>query len=162
MLNICRGKIVAALAASALAGCSITATKAMREQVKVDTRPGGAVCTLNRQGKTIGQIGGTPGFITIDKTWYDLTIRCDKTGYKEAVYRLRGQATGLFFANGARAASSDPSDPVNFFDASYDVVVSLNLVPTGAVAPAPAEKPQWACPVTSSPRVDHSGCILLR
>jgi hypothetical protein len=163
MLKNCRMKarIVLALATVPLTGCS-SPNPVVREQVKIDTRPGGAVCTLNRQGKTIGEIAGTPGFTTIDKTWYDLTVRCDKAGYRQAVYRLRGQAAGMFFGNGARKAFDDPSDPVNFYDASYDVVVRLDLVPTGAVAPTPTQKPQWACPVTSSQKTDLTGCVLLR
>jgi hypothetical protein len=136
-------RIVAALAVFALAGCS-PIPKGTPEQVKVYTHPGRADCTLSRQGKVIGRIAGTPGFTTVEKTWYDITIRCDKAGYKQAVYRFRGAAAGIFFDRPVpRAGKAD--DDVNAFGALYDVVVDLTLHPIGAsapdVAPTPAAAP---------------------
>jgi hypothetical protein len=129
-------RIMATLAASVLAGCAGKA-EAVKEQIKVVTHPGGADCALNRRGKEVGRIGGTPGFATVGKTWYDIVIRCNKAGYKQAVFPIRGSAHGIFFGNRAHhsGAADDPnSESVTYYDASYDVVVSLDLVPDGIAA----------------------------
>jgi hypothetical protein len=129
-------RLIAALAVTALAGCA-SGFAGVKEQIKVVTHPGGADCALDRRGKLVGRIGGTPGFTTIEKTWYDVTIRCNKTGYKEAVYRMRGTAAGIFHANvpgRGGVAGDSASDPIYTSDASYDVIVSLELVPAGAAA----------------------------
>lgn len=148
-----KAEIVLALAACALAGCA-SITKGPPEQIKVATRPGGADCALNRRGKEIGRIGGTPGFTTVEKSWYDITIRCNKAGYKQAVYVVRGGATGLFFGDGVkgRSGGNDSASDVSEFGAAYDVVVSLALIPVGAStaakAPTDAAPP---VPVSVSP-----------
>jgi hypothetical protein len=130
--------IVTALAAFALAGCA-GKTEVVKEQIKVVTHPGGADCALNRRGKEVGRIGGTPGFTTIEKTRYDITIRCSRAGYKEAVFPIRGSAHGIFSGNTAhRASAADDSEPVTSYDASYDVVVSLDLVPNGITGASPS------------------------
>jgi hypothetical protein len=130
--------ILASLAAFALAGCA-GKTEAVKEQIKVITHPGGADCALNRRGKEVGRIGGTPGFTTIEKTRYDITIRCNRAGYKQAIFPIRGNAHGIFFGNTAhRASAANDAEAVTSYDVSYDVVVSLDLVPNGITRSLPS------------------------
>lgn len=137
-------RIMVALAASVLAGCS-GIPEGTHEQIKVYTHPGRADCALNRQGKVIGRIEGTPGFTTVEKTWHDLTIRCSKAGFKDAVYRIRGGAAGIFFDKPVPRADS-ASDDVNAYGAMYDVVVNLTLHPMDASVPNTAPTPAAAKP----------------
>jgi hypothetical protein len=142
--NLMKPRIMVALAASVLAGCS-GIPEGTHEQIKVYTHPGRADCALNRQGKVIGRIEGTPGFTTVEKTWHDLTIRCSKAGFKDAVYRIRGGAAGIFFDKPVPRADT-ASDDVNAYGAMYDVVVNLTLHPKDASVPDTAPTPAAAKP----------------
>lgn len=135
-----KSRILAALVASALAGCSCAVENA-QEQIKVYTHPGRADCALSRQGKVIGRIAGTPGFTTIERGWHDITIRCTRDGYKDAVYRVRGGAAGIFFDKLTPRARASDDDSVNAYGALYDVVVNLTLRPIGASAPRDGPAP---------------------
>lgn len=133
------GRIAAcAFTLVALTGCANAPQGT--EQVKVDTNPGGADCALERQGQVIARIPGTPGFTTISKSWHRITIRCQKPGYREAIYRAD---TLLFFR-----AAGDGEDAAPL----YDMVVNLTLVPMDAATPAAPTAPAFTpSPVSVSP-----------
>jgi hypothetical protein len=128
---------VCAFALAALGGCASTSEGT--EQVKVDTHPGGADCALERQGKVIARIAGTPGFTTISKSWHRVMVRCSKPGYRETAYRADAD---LLFHDAGK--SEDTS--------LYDVVVNLTLVPMDATATAAPSAPAFApAPVSVLP-----------
>lgn len=136
------GHVAIVAFALALAGCA--GVPQGNEQVKVDTNPGGADCALERQGKVIARIPGTPGFTTISKSWHRVTVRCSKPGYRDASTRAEA---ALVFGKAAQAAD-DPATPL------YDVVVNLTLMPTDPDAPAAAPVPAFTpSPVSVSPAV---------
>jgi hypothetical protein len=47
----------------------------------------------------IGHVTGTPAAVTIRKTKYDITIKCNKAGYQEATYLNHSGAAGATFGN---------------------------------------------------------------
>jgi hypothetical protein len=131
---------VFAFALAALSGCA--SAPQGTEQVKVDTNPGGADCALERQGKVIARIPGTPGFTTISKSWRRVTVRCQKPGYREATFRADAD---LFY----RDAGESKGDTTVLL---YDVVVNLTLVPMDATATAaPSVLAFTPSPVSVSP-----------
>lgn len=54
------------------------------QNISVNTNPAGASCVFERQGENIGAISKTPGTLTVRKSKYDITIKCDKPGYRTA------------------------------------------------------------------------------
>lgn len=134
------GRVAIVAFALALAGCA--GAPQGNEQVKVDTNPGGADCALERQGKVIARIPGTPGFTTISKSWHQVTVRCSKPGYRETSTRAE---TDLIFGR-AGQTKDDPAAPL------YDVVVNLTLVPADANASVAPQAHAFApSPLSVSP-----------
>ena len=125
--------LAASALASALAGCA-SIVEGRSEQIKVATKPGGADCALERRGQVIGRIPGTPGFTTIRQTGYSITIRCKKSGYRDATYRIYSDTTGVIFGNighGGTDPANTPSWADRDHDSEYDIVLYLALVPFG-------------------------------
>lgn len=87
-----------ALAALCLGGCS-TIVEGQSQQVAIATNPAGANCSLERQGAQIAKIESTPGTVLIQKTKYDVTIKCSKDGYQEATYLDKSGAAAATFGN---------------------------------------------------------------
>jgi hypothetical protein len=109
----------------------------------VVTNPAGATCVLERDGQSIGTIAATPGLSRIEKSKYDITIRCNKDGFQEAVYVDKSDtaaaSAGSFVADvlitqGAAGAV----DSVSGADNKYDNAVSMTLIAksTGHTTPA--------------------------
>lgn len=125
------------LVVASVGGCA-TAIEGTTQDIAVNTSPVGASCVLEREGKTIATIAATPGTSRIEKSKYDITVRCSKEGFAEAVYLDRSgtaaASAGSFVADvliteGAAGAI----DSVSGADNKYDSPVSLTLVAKGAM-----------------------------
>ncbi len=80
-------------AAVAFSGCA-TIIYGLTQTLTVATDPPGAECTLERKGGDIGAIASTPAEIEIERSQFDLTIRCRKHGYFEATSKLTSDLSG--------------------------------------------------------------------
>lgn len=87
--------VCAALSASA---CSSIAD-GTSQQLAIGTTPTGADCELTRNGLVIARVNPTPGLITVDKTKYDILVKCRKEGFHEASYFNESDVAGATFGN---------------------------------------------------------------
>ncbi len=135
----------ALLAAVSVCGCA-TAIEGTTQDIAVNTNPAGASCVLEREGKAIGTIAATPGSSRIEKSKYDITIRCNKDGFAEAVTidesGTAAASAGSFVADvliteGALGAV----DSISGADNKYDSPVDITLVAKAAASPTPAPPP---------------------
>jgi len=69
------------------------------QEIMVNTNPPGADCDLVRNNEVVGDIPKTPGSVYIEKTKYDLTIKCNKTGYEAATYMDKSGSAGATWGN---------------------------------------------------------------
>lgn len=53
------------------------------QAMTVITEPAGAACEMTRDGETIAHVNPTPGSITVEKGWDDITVTCRKDDYEE-------------------------------------------------------------------------------
>ena len=56
------------------------------QKVSVNTIPPAASCEFFKNDQKVASLGSTPGFVTVDKTKDDLTIKCFKQGFREIDY----------------------------------------------------------------------------
>ncbi len=68
-----------------LSGCA-SVIEGESQDVVVNTAPQGASCTLLRNGAPLGTVSSTPGTLHVEKTKDDISIKCDKAGYRETTY----------------------------------------------------------------------------
>ncbi|MFA5120845.1 hypothetical protein [Zavarzinia sp.] len=126
------------VASSSLGGC-VSVFEGTSQDISVNTTPAGATCVFEREQKSIGTLTTTPGTLTVRKSKYDITIRCDKTGYQQASAVNHSGVSAAIAANIAvdilfTAGISSIVDSANGADNKYDPVVNLTLVPIGAPA----------------------------
>src|SRR5476651_1194421 len=93
---IARGLIVAGCAA--LCGC-VSVFEGTSQDIAINTDPPDATCVLDRPNLPIGGEVKTPGKVTVRKSKYDITIRCNKPGYKEAYYFNHSGTSATIAAN---------------------------------------------------------------
>jgi hypothetical protein len=117
------------LAAASLEGCS-SIIEGTSQEILVNTNPSGANCALERQGNVIGRVEQTPGGVTIKKTKYDITVRCNKAGFQETTYLNHSGAAGATFGNiVAGGGIGWAIDSASGADNKYDGVVNLTMAP---------------------------------
>ncbi|MBS0470506.1 MAG: translation initiation factor 2 [Proteobacteria bacterium] len=90
---------VAALAASviALSGCA-SIIKGSTQSIAITTTPvSGANCNLTSKEGNWPVV--TPGVVKVDKTKEDITIRCTKDGYKDAMSTIPSDFQGWTLGN---------------------------------------------------------------
>ncbi len=80
------------------AACS-TIIEGRSQQITVNTSPADASCQLIRQDLPIATITPTPGSAYVEKTKYDIMIKCNKPGYQQATYLNHSGAAGATFGN---------------------------------------------------------------
>jgi hypothetical protein len=105
---------------------------------------------LEREGQSIGSVQSTPASVMVRRRKYDITIRCNKQGFEEAVYvNNSGLASGAVAGNVAAdllltAGLSSIIDSASGADNQYEGTVNITLIPksaTAATTPAPAQAP---------------------
>jgi hypothetical protein len=125
-----------ALSVLGLSGCA-SIFEGTSQDIDVVTNPPSATCKFERHGETIGMVSNTPGTVTVRKTKYDITIRCDKPGYQEATY-LNHSGTSSAIAGNVAAdliltlGVSSIVDSADGADNQYDSAVTLTLSPVVA------------------------------
>lgn len=125
-----------------LSGCA-SVIEGTSQLITVNTNPSGADCSLNRNPEgVIGRVAGTPSGVTIRKTKYDITIKCDKPGYQEATYLNHSGAAGATFGNIVLGGGIGWAiDSASGSDNKYDSPVNITLVPvtpnSGDTSPPP-------------------------
>ncbi|HEX3485746.1 MAG TPA: hypothetical protein VHT51_11840 [Micropepsaceae bacterium] len=129
----------------ALSGCA-SVIEGTSQVITVNTNPSGADCSLNRMPEgVIGRVTGTPSGVTIRKTKYDITIKCNKPGYQEATYLDHSGAAGATFGNIVLGGGIGWAiDSASGSDNKYESPVNVSLVPSSAasaLAPAPSGAP---------------------
>ena len=123
-----------------LSGC-VSVFEGTSQDINVVTNPGSASCDFQRQGMSIGTISSTPGKLTVRKSKYDITVKCNKPGYQEAFYLNHSGVSATIAANVAvdlllTAGISSIVDSANGADNKYDSVVNINLIPLQATQAA--------------------------
>ncbi|MCW0182315.1 hypothetical protein [Zavarzinia sp.] len=106
----------------------------------MNTTPPGASCVFEREGAVIGTLPSTPASLSVSKTKYNITIRCDKPGYQQAVALSHSGTSAAIAANIAldvvlTLGVSSIVDSAVGADNKYDTPIVLNMVPIGG-APA--------------------------
>ena len=126
--NVLRWAAVAFVLAQ-LTACA-TIVKGHSQQINVTTNPAGAVCTLERDGKSVASVNPTPGSVTVEKSRKDLSVDCRKEGYLPAAGKVTSKFHPMTFGNilfggiiglGVDAASGAMTE--------YDELVTLRLTP---------------------------------
>jgi hypothetical protein len=82
----------------AVGGCA-TIVEGSDQSVTVITDPSGAECELRRQGEVVGIVSPTPGTVTVDKSQHDITVRCSRDGYEDAVATFDSEFQGMTAGN---------------------------------------------------------------
>ncbi len=143
------------LGAFTLSGCA-SIIEGRSQELLVNTNPSGATCVLERSGAPIGTVSPTPSSILIQKTKYDIIIKCNLDGYQEATYFNKSGAAGATFGNIVLGGGIGWAiDSASGSDNKYDSPVNLTLVPvqpvTANIAPTKKESKPVAAPTTSKP-----------
>jgi hypothetical protein len=125
------------LATTALASCA-TIMEGTGQSVAIATTPPAALCSVNREGQTLGQVAATPGSVRIDKSKNDLTVTCSKPGYQTASITQTPKFLGTTFGNillgGAIGAVVDASTGANY---EYPGQINLELAAAAPIPPTP-------------------------
>lgn len=117
-----------------MSGCA-SIIEGTTQKIAVNTTPSGARCTFWRNGGLVGDIGSTPGAVTIQKTKIDLFVVCDKPGYTTATYVNRSGLAMATYANILTAGLAWAVDSSRGADNKYEGEINLSLAPMGTVAP---------------------------
>jgi hypothetical protein len=112
----------------ALAGC-MSVVEGTDQKILIATTPSGATCDLEREGKVIMTVAKTPVTVAVAKSKYDLTIKCNKPGYRQASYlnrptvRAGDVALDIFVTAGV----SSIIDALNGANNHYEPAVVITL-----------------------------------
>ena len=132
-------------AIATLCGCS-SIIEGRSQELVINTNPPGATCTLERNGMPVGSVASTPSAILIEKTKYDLVVKCDKDGYQEATFFNKSDAAGATVGNIILGGGIGWAiDSATGSDNKYDSPMNITLVPkenTVASHEDQKEKPQ--------------------
>lgn len=146
-----------ATAAVLLSGCA-TLLEGTSQEILISTNPAGASCTLEREGQVIATVNTTPGAALVKRRKQDITVRCKKEGFEDAVYvNDSGLASGAVAGNVAAdliltAGLSSIVDSASGADNQYESTVNITMIPLATrmmappVATTPVEPPAAAAP----------------
>ena len=149
------GLMVSTGAVLPLLGCA-TLLEGTSQEILVSTNPAGATCTLEREGQAIATVTSTPGAALVKRRKHDITIKCRKEGFEEAVYiNDSGLASGSVAGNVAAdllltAGLSSIVDSASGADNQYESAVNITLIPIGNRTPPTtqaAEPPAMMAPI---------------
>ena len=147
-------RIALMIALGGLTSCA-TVFEGTMQEITVNTNPAGASCAFEREGRVVASIAQTPASTPVRKSKYDLTIRCDKPGYEQAIYLNHSGVTATIAGNVAAdilltAGISSIVDSASGADNQYDPVVNLTLAPRAPWTSTPA--PDGAMRAAPMPR----------
>jgi hypothetical protein len=143
--------LLATMAATALAGCS-SIIEGRSQEIVINTNPPGATCALVRNDMPIGTVAPTPSAILIEKTKYDIVIKCDKDGYQQTTYFNKSGAAGAIFGNIVLGGGIGWAiDPATGSDNKYDSPVNITMLPEENTL---ASAPSHHHPVQTEAKVD--------
>jgi hypothetical protein len=133
---IVRGLVV--FGCVALCGC-VSVFEGTSQDLAINSNPPDATCVLERPAVPIGGEVKTPGTVTVRKSKYDITIRCNKPGYQEATYINHSGTSATIAANVVvdlilTAGISSIVDSSTGADNKYDSVVNIMLAPIDPAA----------------------------
>ena len=115
--------------AGMLPGCA-TVINGSNQNITVSTSPAGAQCAVDRAGTRLGMINPTPGSLRIDKSKNDLTVTCEKDGFRTATVLQTASFGGATFGNillgGGVGFIVDAASGANY---SYPSEVRLDMAP---------------------------------
>ena len=80
--------------AALLAGCTLPPD---RMEILVSTTPPGASCRLDRQGQAIATVAPTPAMALVDASEAEITVRCRRNGFADAVAMLHPRPESPLF-----------------------------------------------------------------
>lgn len=89
--------LAAAAALILVSGCS-SIVDGHSQTLTFHSNPGGAECTVNRNGGVIGKFT-TPSQLLVEKTKYDLHVICKKDGYEDTTHFIKSDVAGATFGN---------------------------------------------------------------
>jgi hypothetical protein len=130
------------LARAIIVGCSVllggcaSIFEGTTQQIAVNTTPAGARCTFWKNGSLVGDVGSTPGTLSIRKSRDDLFIVCDKPGYTSATFVNKSGLAMATFANILTAGLAWAVDSSRGADNKYQGEVNMALVPVDPSVPA--------------------------
>lgn len=120
---------LALIGVASLAGCS-SIIEGRSQELTINTNPSGATCTLVRNGMPIGTVSPTPSAILIEKTKYDIVVKCNKGGYQEATYFNKSDAAGATVGNIILGGGIGWAiDSATGSDNKYESPINLSMVP---------------------------------
>jgi len=110
-----------------LSGCA-SIIDGRSENIMVNTNPAGASCSFTRNSESLGTISPTPGSLYIDKTKYDIVIKCSKPGYDDATYINKSGSDGATWGNiVAGGLIGWGIDSASGADNHYDTPVNITM-----------------------------------
>jgi len=138
------------LIAFSTTACS-TIVEGTSQDITLLSVPSEAVCTVQRGGQTIGRVNKTPGRVTVEKSSADLTVVCNKEGFKETRGTLESDLAAATFGNaiagGLIGVVIDASTGAN---SKYDDTITVKLLPE---TPAEDTSPAIAAPADADAEV---------
>jgi hypothetical protein len=143
-MKIVSKSLLVILTAPYLSACG-TIVEGTSQTIAVTSSPSGAVCDLQRDGRSISTVMATPAVVRVDKTKDDILVNCALTGYSPASQNLHsGVSAGVFGNIIAGGVIGWGVDSATGADNEYPSSASVNLVPlpgsvvsgTGATAQA--------------------------
>lgn len=117
--------IAAVVATLGLTGCA-SIVNGTNQPVSVNTGSvHGAYCSLsNNKGRWY--VANTPGSVVVNRSFADLTVNCQKPGYRNSVTKIASKTKGMVFGNavfgGLIGAGVDVAD-----GAAYDYPADINV-----------------------------------
>ena len=90
---------------------------------------------MEREGQKIETVQQTPGSVTVSKTKHDITIICDKLGYRTATYinnsgwETASGAGGIALDIVLTLGLSSAINPATGADNKYTSPVNITLIP---------------------------------
>ena len=127
-MSLIRTCLLLSLAAM-LPGCA-TLVEGSNQNLTVSTSPAGAQCAVDWASTRLGMINPTPGSLRIDKSKNDLTVTCEKEGFRTAIVSQTASFGGTTFGNillgGGVGFIVDAASGANY---TYPSKVRLDMAP---------------------------------
>lgn len=117
--------LVALISTATLLTSCASIVNGQNQPVSVSTTPKNATCALeNNKGKWY--INNTPGSVTVNRSYHDLQVTCEKKGYKKAEKKVASATKAMAFGNvvfgGVIGAGVDMAD-----GAAYDYPTEIQV-----------------------------------